>query len=279
MASQAQVEANRRNAQRSTGPRSERGKAAVARNAITHGFFCRHLVLPGERQAELEALRQSVARRLRPIDAVEAIYVERFVVAAWKLRRVLAGEARTYGRAREMYPAIRGADDYAAIMADHVVHQQKLASTLERAMDKALAELARLRKSRDEDADEEAPPAASWFDENKANPAPASDSLGDRADDAPAPDPQRNGAGHAAASHPDAGEADPGSASDPDRKHEEVGPSAEVPVAPCAARDGDGESEADRTRAGGGPGEGLTGSRRGIGGARGSDLPAVGRGE
>jgi hypothetical protein len=33
------IEANRRNAARSTGPRSAEGKTLVARNAIKHGFF------------------------------------------------------------------------------------------------------------------------------------------------------------------------------------------------------------------------------------------------
>jgi len=37
--SQRRIEANRRNAARSTGPRTEAGKARVARNAVTHGFF------------------------------------------------------------------------------------------------------------------------------------------------------------------------------------------------------------------------------------------------
>ena len=37
--SQRRIDANRRNAARSTGPRTEAGKARVARNAVTHGFF------------------------------------------------------------------------------------------------------------------------------------------------------------------------------------------------------------------------------------------------
>lgn len=38
MATQAQIEANRRNARKSTGPRSAEGKAASSRNAVTHGL-------------------------------------------------------------------------------------------------------------------------------------------------------------------------------------------------------------------------------------------------
>ena len=38
MATDRQVQANRANAKRSSGPRSERGKRAVALNAIKHGL-------------------------------------------------------------------------------------------------------------------------------------------------------------------------------------------------------------------------------------------------
>ena len=38
MATQAQIEANRLNAQRSTGPRTPDGKAAIRQNAFRHGF-------------------------------------------------------------------------------------------------------------------------------------------------------------------------------------------------------------------------------------------------
>jgi hypothetical protein len=39
MATQAQILANRRNAQKSTGPRTEKGKAVVSQNAVKHGLL------------------------------------------------------------------------------------------------------------------------------------------------------------------------------------------------------------------------------------------------
>jgi len=48
VATAAQIEANRRNAQKSTGPKTERGKARARRNAITHGMTAR-TAIPGLR--------------------------------------------------------------------------------------------------------------------------------------------------------------------------------------------------------------------------------------
>jgi hypothetical protein len=53
MASQAQIDANRRNSQRSTGPKTEAGMARAALNALKDGSHARTVrwVLPQERLA------------------------------------------------------------------------------------------------------------------------------------------------------------------------------------------------------------------------------------
>ena len=45
MATQAQIEANRRNAAHSTGPKTDEGKARSSQNAITHGFYAKAFVV------------------------------------------------------------------------------------------------------------------------------------------------------------------------------------------------------------------------------------------
>ena len=45
------LEANRKNALRSTGPRTRKGKAAVKRNALKHGILAREIVIPGREDA------------------------------------------------------------------------------------------------------------------------------------------------------------------------------------------------------------------------------------
>jgi len=48
MTSNRKAEANRRNARKSTGPKTPEGKAAVRLNALKHGLLSREVLLPGE---------------------------------------------------------------------------------------------------------------------------------------------------------------------------------------------------------------------------------------
>ncbi len=66
MTSLAKIEANRRNAEVSTGPRSAEGKAVVACNATRHGIFAAVPVIPGECPETWEAHRTGVVDSLRP---------------------------------------------------------------------------------------------------------------------------------------------------------------------------------------------------------------------
>ena len=87
-----QLRANRRNAQRSTGPRTEPGKARSSQNATAHGLFCKELLLPGEDSAELRRLRHGLYVSQSPQDALERELVDRIVAAQWRLRRIPAAE-------------------------------------------------------------------------------------------------------------------------------------------------------------------------------------------
>ena len=52
MSTPAQIQANRQNAQKSTGPRTPQGKAVVAQNALKHGLLARQAVIVGEDQGQ-----------------------------------------------------------------------------------------------------------------------------------------------------------------------------------------------------------------------------------
>jgi hypothetical protein len=59
MATQKQIEANRRNAQKSTGPKTEAGKATAKFNALKHGMTAEVAVLPHEDKHSYEELRRA----------------------------------------------------------------------------------------------------------------------------------------------------------------------------------------------------------------------------
>ena len=93
MASRRQCEANRLNAQKSTGPRTPEGKSRSRRNAITHGLTAREIILAHEDPAQFEALLEALKLRFRPRDALEEELVGRIAGLVWRLKRVPVFEA------------------------------------------------------------------------------------------------------------------------------------------------------------------------------------------
>ncbi len=87
MASVAQIQANRLNAQKSTGPRTPQGTAAASRNAVKHGLLAEQVVIQGEDPEEFELYRAGMLAELTPVGAVAAMLAERAVGLAWRLRR------------------------------------------------------------------------------------------------------------------------------------------------------------------------------------------------
>jgi hypothetical protein len=87
MTSKKQAEANRRNATRSTGPRSEDGKKRSALNALQHGLTAEPPVLPTEDPGQYDELRAQMIKDLAPQGAVEAQLAEEIVDLTWRLMR------------------------------------------------------------------------------------------------------------------------------------------------------------------------------------------------
>lgn len=84
-----QIESNRRNAQRSTGPRTARGRRNQRAAVTRHGLKSDAPVLPsiGEKAADWRAYRQSVVDDLQPVGPVETALVERVARLLWKSAR------------------------------------------------------------------------------------------------------------------------------------------------------------------------------------------------
>ena len=89
MASDRQTAANRLNAQKSTGPRTEEGKERVSRNPLKHGLSAvKHVVLDHEDEADFEALLEAMIDDFAPKTALETELVTRIAILTWRLKRV-----------------------------------------------------------------------------------------------------------------------------------------------------------------------------------------------
>jgi hypothetical protein len=88
MASAARINANRRNALKSTGPRTPAGKQAVRLNALWHGALAVDPLLPGEDPAAFSQFRERFRRMYQPVSQAEEILVDRIVLACWRLQRL-----------------------------------------------------------------------------------------------------------------------------------------------------------------------------------------------
>ncbi len=93
MASAAQIVANRANAQLSTGPTSDPGKASVAQNRVTHGLSSRgFFLLPGEDPAQYQALLTAFGAEYQADGPTAAFLVTELAQSEWRLRRISAIE-------------------------------------------------------------------------------------------------------------------------------------------------------------------------------------------
>ena len=92
MATIRQIEANRRNAQKSTGPTSVTGKAASSMNALKSGIHAKSLVLPSEDRAELDQLIADYYQRHHPDSPEGRFYLDEVIHCEWLLRRYRAAE-------------------------------------------------------------------------------------------------------------------------------------------------------------------------------------------
>ena len=88
MTSEKKTAANRRNAKKSTGPRSAAGKARASLNSIKHGLTAaRPVILAGESEGEFEAFRTGFHQAWSPIGGMEVFLVNRMVQLGWQIGR------------------------------------------------------------------------------------------------------------------------------------------------------------------------------------------------
>lgn len=94
--SERKIQANRRNALRSTGPRTARGKRIVSQNPIKHGLLAREVVITAgdgtESSAEFYTLLASLRDCYEPVGVVEDSLVQTIATCWWRKARVIRAE-------------------------------------------------------------------------------------------------------------------------------------------------------------------------------------------
>jgi len=91
------IEANRKNAKRSTGPRTERGKSNAKFNAVTLGLFAKHVVIPicdgHGSEKEFQTLLDGLHQDFQPVGHYEEWLVVKIAECMWRLRRATRCES------------------------------------------------------------------------------------------------------------------------------------------------------------------------------------------
>ena len=173
-ASSRKIEANRKNAKKSTGPKTVAGKKRVSRNSTKHGFYSKWLLVRHqdgeESQAEYDELVAAIVEEYLPVGWREKDLVDKIAAWSWRLRRVIRSESGQIARslAEHNYDVqqSRAADagepgpvpsSNAEIdaMTDHLFftpegreNQLRFEAMINRQLNNAIAELERLQAAR-----------------------------------------------------------------------------------------------------------------------------------
>jgi len=160
MSSPAQAKANRDNAQHSTGPRTEEGKAKSSLNAVKTGLTGRTVLLPGDDIAAYQQHVTSLEAHFNPATDAEKLLVQSIADAEWRAARIPTLEAGIYALGRVEFAALVEHEDPSVRPAlldakTFLVYQRQLNNVtlqenrLRRQREKDLAELKQLQADRE----------------------------------------------------------------------------------------------------------------------------------
>jgi len=125
MISEIQAEANQANAQQSTGPRTEEGKARSAQNAIKHGAFAKSIILPGESEIEFKMLHDAFINDHNTERDTERSLVRGLAETQWRLNRLRRWEAAA------MDQALESGDLESKALLNYTLIEQRLVRTFQ----------------------------------------------------------------------------------------------------------------------------------------------------
>jgi hypothetical protein len=150
MSTQKQIEANRLNARKSTGPRTPTGKSVSRMNALKTGIDAESQVIRGESAAGLATLAAEYYDRYQPSTPEQRALVDTLISSDWLQRRLRIAESQMWEHAFERMD--RWESDTEAPLGEAFSSNSQAFSRLQRRIDsadrnfhRALKELSRLR--------------------------------------------------------------------------------------------------------------------------------------
>jgi hypothetical protein len=163
MISEKQLEANRRNAEHSTGPRTPEGKAQSSRNNLRHGLTGQINILPTEDREAHDRFCSDLANSLKPETSMEQQFAHSIAEDSWRLNRARAIENNMFAigheaEHREIHFALADAKTFQAQANQFqllTIYEQRINRNLQRNL-KQLQELQAERKAQRQQALEEA---------------------------------------------------------------------------------------------------------------------------
>ncbi len=157
MTSEKQFEANRRNALRSTGPKTAEGKVRSSRNNLRHGLTGQITVLPSEDREAHDAFVNRLIEGLTPETPMEEQLAHSIAEDSWRLNRVCALETNIFalGHEHERNP-VRIALADAQTFLDHAnkfqllsVYEQRINRNMQRNLQQLRSLQAERRQQRE----------------------------------------------------------------------------------------------------------------------------------
>ncbi|MEN6309063.1 MAG: hypothetical protein ABFD91_15050 [Anaerohalosphaeraceae bacterium] len=158
MSSAKQIEANRLNAKKSTGPKTPAGKARSSRNAFIHGLSSQRPTVTIENSAEFNAFANKFMDQYEPLEPSEIFLVRRIACMAWRIQRAQCYETLVLDNLCCSIPEDDSRTDqevFSQLLLDDFRNHQTLAklqryeTQLERSILRCMKELRDSRKASD----------------------------------------------------------------------------------------------------------------------------------
>lgn len=163
--SSEKLEANRRNAQLSTGPRTDNGKSRSRGNALKHGMLASSLLITegegAEDSTEFEELLGGLRRDFAPVGTLEDMLVQTIATCFWRKKRALKCEAGLVKREYHTFKELKDLADFGRTreheaVVDHLSlplgvdldRIQRYETTIHRELANAINQLERLQRAR-----------------------------------------------------------------------------------------------------------------------------------